>query len=413
MDLQLMGVLLALLFSAWFAGAETTFLSFNKARFQAKLHSGTKGAWAVDFLNRNPERFLITTLTGNNLSNVIYSSLIALWFTKYGISEEFIFIAAPLIVLIFGEAIPKVIARQLADRLILIVGILLFSVRILLWPIVRLVELVISAIQKRLNIPVQAVGAVLSRMEITSELTKAGQDGLLTDNSVLMLRRLFNISERRVRNIMTPRISVIAIPDDTSISEARRIILDSGFSRLPCYSESIDNLTGVVIANDLLEDPSDLKSVLRPLHFVPESLPVIELAPWMKKRHIILAGVIDEFGGFAGIVSIDDIAQELVGVIRDEYDSSDRDCIRLSQKVWLAAGRTNFRFLTEKTGIKPFGKRATSLSGVLTQIDGNIPKVGDEFDLQNANFRIIKADPRGVDLVKITIRDRDRDEGES
>ena len=398
-------IIAALLASAWFAGAETTFLSFNKARFQAWLHRGDRGTRAVDFLNRNPERFLTTTLAGNNLANVFYSSMMAIWLSRHGFSEHFILVIAPVILLIFGEAIPKVIARQMADKSILIVGSLLFYLRVIMLPLVKIIELVMSRIQQRLGLSDQLMGQAFSRIEIASELNQAGQDGLFDENTSILLKRFFRFSERRVKDIMTPRTAVVALSQDTPVSEARRRILESGFTRLPCYEENIDNITGLLAAPNLLAKPEDLKSVILPFLVVPSSLSVIKLISWMKKHRTGLVGALDEYGGFAGIVTVDDIAQELVGLIRDEYDTGDRHCIRLSKKVWLVHGRTRISMLMQNLGFDVFDTRASSVGGALNQIAGRIPKAEDEFDLPSVNLRVINASPREVGLIKITLKE--------
>lgn len=392
-----------------FAGAETTFLCFNKARFQAWLHRGDRGVKAVDFMYSNPERFLITTLTGNNLANVFYASLMALWLSRHGFSEHFILIIAPVVLLIFGEVVPKAIARQLADKSILIVGNILYYLRVVVLPLARIVELVISRLQRQLGLPDQAMGQALSRTEIASELNQAGQEGLFDENTVTLLKRFFRFSERRVKDIMTPRTAVVALSQDTSFSEARRRILESGFTRLPCYEGNVDNITGLLAAPNLLAKPADLKSVLLPFPVVPSSLSVIKLISWMKKHRAALVGALDEYGGFAGIVTVDDIAQELVGLIRDEYDTGDRHCIRLSKNVWLVHGRTRIGMLTQKLGFEAFDTSASSVGGAITQITGHIPKAEDELELKSVSLRVINASPREVGLVKITLKESPED----
>jgi len=359
----------------------------------------------VDFLSRNPERFLIITLIGNNLSNILYSSLIALYLIGFGVSEQLILVTAPLILLIFGENIPKAIARQSADRIIPTVGVILYWQRLFLWPITRLVEVVLIRMQRRMQIPEQAMGQALSRAEIASMLRIAGQEGLFPKNTGEILRRFFLLSERRVKDIMTPRTAVVALDLNTPTSEARQRIIDSGFTRLPCYRDEIDNITGVLVAHDLLKKPSDIQSIIRPLHSVPASLTVVELVSWMKRHRTSLAGVLDEYGGLAGIVTVDDIARELVGLIKDEYDTDDRECIHLSKKVWLVDGRTRMSLLTQRLGFEPFKEEAASLGGAVIRRFGSIPKVGDELNLPALKIRVIRADPRGVGLVRITIKE--------
>ncbi|MDP8239742.1 MAG: hemolysin family protein [Candidatus Hatepunaea meridiana] len=405
MDLQLSGIFISLLLSAWFAGAETTFLCFNKARLQAWLLSGVQGSHSVDFMNRHPERFLVTTLASNNLVNVLYSSLIALWLTKQGFSGRFILIVAPLLLLVFGEAIPKVIARSVADRIILVVGIILYWLRMTLLPMFKLIEFALEIMQRWLSLPEQAMGQVLSRADITMELKKAEHGGIFSDETAKMLHRFIGVSERCVKDIMTPRTAIVAVSIDESVAEAQQQIIESGFSRLPCYDKTIDNVAGLLTTIDLLTNPASIQSAIRPLSMVPVSLPVVNLTAWMKKYHTTFAGVLDEYGGLAGIVTIDDVAQELVGLIRDEFDIKDSDCIRLSDRSWLIIGRTRMSLLTERIGFEPFTTKASSLGGAIINYTGSIPKVGDEFNFPKVKLRIIRADKKGIGLVGITVKE--------
>jgi CBS domain containing-hemolysin-like protein len=405
MDIQLTGMLVSIILSAWFAGSETVFLSYNKTRFQTWLHRGVKGTKRVNFLSAKPERFLITTLTGNNLSNVLYSSLFALYFTKYGFSEKFIFLTAPIVILIFGEIIPKAIANKIADKVILFVGVMLYYIRIALLPLVWTVEKSIGHLQRWLGLPEIQLEHVLNRHEITRALHKAGEKGILPVTSSKMLQRFVGITGRLVRDIMTPRTMVTAISLKMPISHARKLIIESGFSRLLVYGNNLDDIKGVILAHDILKNPKSLSEILRPLRLVPESLPVVSLISWMRKNHINLTGVIDESGGFEGIVTVEDLAEELVGVIDDEYDSNDRNCIRLSEKVWLVSGKKRLSILAQKLGFDPIRSRAASIGGAIMNIAGGIPAVGTTFELHKVKLRVVSVDKRSVKLVRITVED--------
>jgi len=404
MDLQLTGILVSVLFSAWFAGSEIVFLSYNKALFQTWLHRGVKGTKRVNFLSKKPERFLITNLTGNNLSNVLYSSLFAIWFSKYGFSTEFIFLTAPIVLLILGEIIPKAIANQIADKAILIVGVVLYYFRIVLLPVVWMIEKSLAALQKWLGLPEMALDHMLNRSEITGTLYKAGQKGILPETGSKMLQRFVGITGRLVRDIMTPRTLVTGVSINTPVSQARRMILESGFSKLPVYGDDFDDIKGVISARDILTNPESLTEILHSLQLVPESLPVVSLISWMQKNHTSLTGVIDEFGGFAGIVTVEDLAEELVGVIDDEYDADNRECIRLSDKVWLVNGKMRLSILAQKLGFNPLQSKAVSLGGAIVNISGGIPDSGSIFEMPLVSLRVISADERGVRLVRITVK---------
>ncbi len=413
MDYQLIIILLAMVLSSWFAGSETVFLSFRKALLSAWLQDRRKGARTVEFLTVRPERFLVTTLTGNNLANVLYSSVIAIWLSKYGVSESVIFVAAPLILLVFGETIPKAIGKQLADRIVIPVGIVLKGMRQVLFPIVTVVERLFNYIGRRFGISEQGMGMMISRIEIEGILEDPGSREVIPEESRMMTLRLLRLANRGVTEIMTPRTSVIAIPIDSSVKSARRKMLESGFSRLPCYHESMDDIAGFVDARALLSRVSVLSDVVRKLPMVPGTLTVISLLPWFRIHNTAFAGVIDEYGGFAGLVSLEDLIEELVGPIHDEYDVDHPGIHRLTDRVWLVDAKMRLSQFIQVVDIDLPHTHANSLAGLLIEMHGGIPKAGCEFNLPGVVIRVIGSNRRGVKFVRLTLKKDSEKPGES
>ena len=405
MDWQLAGIICAIVLTGWFAGAEIVFLSFNKARLHAWRRAGVPGAERVWFLIEKPERYVGTTLIGTNLLAVIYSSLAAVWLESHRVPPIYIFTLPPLALLVLAEIVPKVIGRQLADRVILTVGWGLAWSRRLLYPAVALVEAGFNRVRQRWELGDSSVNLVLSRVEIATALDEAGSGGAISMASHVLIRRFFRLSELRVSDVMTPRTAVVGVPEGTPVGEARRRMITSGYSRLPVYRGSLDDIVGVVFAREMLSNPADLPEIIRPLPMAPESMRVIKLLPWMRRQRASLAGVVDEFGGLAGIVGLDDLAQELVGPILDEYDSDAAECLQVTQRVWLAPGSARLSLISHRIGLDFHGVRARSLGGLAVELAGGIPRSGVEVRLSGAVMRVIRASARGVDLVRITLED--------
>lgn len=405
MDWQLAGIICAIVLAGWFAGAETVFLSFNKARLHAWRRAGVPGAERVWFLTEKPERYVGTTLIGTNLLAVIYSSLAAVWLESHRVPPIYIFTLPPLALLVLAEIVPKVIGRQLADRIILAVGWGLAWSRRLLYPAVALVEAGFSWVRRRWELGDSSVNLVLSRAEIATALDEAGSGGAISMASHTLVQRFFRLSELRVSDVMTPRTAIVGVPEGTPVGEARRRMITSGYSRLPVYRGSLDDIVGVVFAREMLSSPADLPEITRPLPMAPESMRVIKLLPWMRRQRASLAGVVDEFGGLAGIVGLDDLAQELVGPILDEYDSDAAECLQVTRRVWLAPGSARLSFISHRMGLDIHGVRARSLGGLVVELAGGIPRSGVEIRLSGAMMRVIRASARGVDLVRITLED--------
>jgi CBS domain containing-hemolysin-like protein len=172
---------------------------------------------------------------------------------------------------------------------------------------------------------------------------------------------------------------------------------------LVCIGKNEDDLLGVIRASDLLKNPPDLQSIIRPVPIVPESLPLIKLVDWLKNQKTHFALAIDEYGGFSGIVTLNDLATELVGPIRDQYSGDLKEIVKLSDKLWLVSGNVKLSHLAEVTGFEVNETHANSVGGLLTEISDGIPKSGTEYQLSGAKLRVIKADNQGVRLVRLAL----------
>ncbi len=401
----LTGIIISLVLSAWFAGSETVFLSFNKVYLSAWVRQKIKGSGAVRFMISQPERFLATTLTGNNLVNVLYSSLIAIFLSKFGIPEEWIaFFIAPFILLIFGEAIPKSIARQIADRVILLVASGLRFCRIILYPAIKALELSVRYFQRRFNINIFSMEGILNRADIATVLQESEQAGRFGIGARPLIRGLINLTDKRVIDIMTHRTSVVAMDVDTPLDEARRIMHESGCSRIPCYKEELDNIIGFVTAQSLIAAKDNLSAALKKIPLVPGSISVISLLKWLRVNKTGFACVIDEFGGFAGVVTVEDLVEEIFGPIQDEYDLANPGIWQISANKWIVNAGMKLSQVSMLTGFTTKVARARSLGGLITKLAEDIPPAGREFDLPEARLKVLKSDRKGAGLIQLTLK---------
>mgnify|MGYP002725578038 CR=1 FL=1 len=404
MEVRIVGLILTLLLSAWFAGVETIFISFNKNFLPIWKRENARGSLAVDYLLERPERFLITTLTGNNLVNVIFTSLLTLNLTIIGISDKLIMVIAPTVLLLFGEIIPKSIARQNADKLILPMGKILFVFRIILFPAVKVIEGFYHILSGWLHVSDVSEHKILSKANITDELEHADQSGSIPVASRPLIKGLLKISEKRVSDIMTPRISVVGAKYGITRNAAIEIMLDSGHSRLPYYKGSIDNIVGLITARSLLASRSPIKDIITELHSVPAGITVVKLLAWFRRNSISFASVIDEYGGIAGVVSIEDLVEELVGPIQDEYDLSTSGVLKITPDMWLINAHEKISQVQRIIGIELKSERATSIGGLVTEISGEIPKVGKILKIAQGTIQVLQASPNGVKMVRLTIK---------
>lgn len=405
-DLYLIaGIIFAIVGSAGFSGTETVFLTLDRIRLQGRAAIGDRRVRKVVYFINNPERFVVSTLVGNNLVNVLYSSLVAVYLNRIGVSERVIFLLSPLVLLVFSESLPKAMARQFSDRAAPGAATMLYIFRLALLPLVKLVEISVAHFEKLFHVERQGVSISLTRSDFTFALTDAAAGGNVDHHETRWIKRLMNLSERTVSDVLTPRNRTASIKIDASTEEAIDLLAKTGHKRLVCFGKNEDDLLGIVRATDLLRNPPDLQSILKPVPIVPESLPLPRLVEWLRKQRTHFALAIDEYGGFAGIVTLNDLAAELVGAVRDRYSGEVKDCVRLRDRLWLVNGNARLSYLSETTGFEHPETRSNSIGGLLVELEQGIPSAGREFSVPGARLRVLKSDNHGVRLVRLALEE--------
>jgi len=397
------GIALTLLASASFSAIETVFLTLDRLKLYSREALGDTKTKKIRYFIDNPERFFISTLVGNNLVNVAYSSMIALLFHRFGVKDEVLFLLSPLIVLVVGEATPKAIARQFADRLSHAAASTLYAAWIAIWPLNRLVELSVQYLERLFGIEEEQANISLTRSDFTFAIHDAASTGMVDEMEFRSVRRLINFSERTVADVITPRTHTAMIKIDATTEEAFKLLAQTGHKRLVCYGTNQDDLLGVINASDMLNNPPDLQSILRPVPIVPESLSLVKLSEWLRRQRTHFALAIDEYGGFSGIVTLNDLAAELVGPIRDRFADDSKDFVRLSERTWLVNGNVRLSHLRDLTGFDPGATHSNSLGGLLVEQSGNIPHNGFECKISGVKLRVIRSDTHGVHLVRLAL----------
>jgi len=408
--LKLIFVIVLLGLSGIFSGLETVFFTLDRLGITAKAHSGHKRAQKTLKLIDCPNRFLATVLTSNNLINTAYASIFALALAERGVSEKVIFILTPVVLLIFGETLPKVVARNVSNSVAFIGAHILEVTRLGLYPLIAFVENSTTIVQRWFKLPGAQVERVLSRYELTNALFTGYDRNPASARYVNLLAGALNLTVKRLYDIMTPRITVAAIASTTLISDARRRMLESQYQRLVVYGSDLDDPQGYVTALDLAlfeaaeNSAQTVKEIIRPLPMAPESLPVMRLREWLRRHKTRFAGVFDEYGGFAGVVSLDDIAEELVGPILEESRHSARGCLRLTDRLWLIDGKTRLSHLTSVTGLILQSNKASAVAGYVIELAGGaLPEVGAEFNIPGGQLRVISATPRTVQRLRLML----------
>jgi putative hemolysin len=396
---------LAVLGSIYFSALETAYTSYDRIVTMGWVRRRVFGARTARFLAAVPERFLGTTLIGNNVCNVAYSSLMVLLAESAGIPRVWLITVSPLLILVFAEVLPKMLGHSLANLVVrygsfpLLASYALFTpLRLLLHPLARLVA--------RRELPQEEAmsGESFSmRRELDQILVGAEEEGAATPEEGEILSRYLDARDLKARQIMTPRTEMVALSVETSPDEVRTVFRKCRHNILPVYERDLDHVIGFVHVHDFLQPRRSLREVLRPIHAVPDSKRVADLLKEFKSVHRQVALVIDEYGGTDGLVTIKDIFEELVGPVAERFDPATPLVKRLAPGKFLVSGSAFLDDISAKTGWTAPEGNYNTLSGLLSSHLGRIPELGEDIVFDKVVVRVLRRSPRRVEgcLVKV------------
>lgn len=397
-------ILLALIiFSAFFSASEMAFVVSNKIKIEVRARKKNIAAQNAQYFVANPQNFFSSILIGNNIVNIAFASfsaiVLASWF---GMGEFSILVISTIIILLLGELIPKYLAGELADRVILIAAIPLRLLSFVLYPFVKVVASFSSFLTQSKNVTEESINYLFSKEDIESLVKESHDAGVVNKKESDIISRVLALGDQRVYEAMRPRTEIVGIEAGSSVDEALTVFIDSGYSKLPVYEESLDNIKGVIFAYDIFKMPQKLSDIMREILFVPDTKKSFELLNEFLARRISIAVVIDEFGGTAGIVTMEDIMEELFGEIRDEYDVEENICRKTAPGTYLISGKVEIDFINEKYNLNiPIGDYET-IGGYITYRMGRIPMQGEAVTIDNFTILIARASNMKIDLVRLS-----------
>jgi putative hemolysin len=387
-----------------FTGSEMVLVSADRHRLGERAKRGEKGAKiALDLLAR-PDRTLATTLTGTDLFIVLNTVITTSYFLpRFEEHAEWVAIGVitPLVIL-FGEIVPKSFARPRADVLAGGAARFVRVAQMVLYPLVA----VVSFLGRVLSRPfggIPALHDVVTREELRLilQMSRSGSD--VEAHERVMVRRVFHFGEKRVADVFRPLAQVVALPESATCRDAAGLASQSGYSRYPLYRDRVDHVTGFLHVLDTVGNPPDapVLPLLRKAVFVPELMALDELLDRFREAHTSFAAVVDEFGGVTGIVTAEDVVEEVVGEIEDEYDRRMEYYKKVSEDEFLVPGRMELGRLAEELGVRlPEGEYST-VGGLLTSLAGRIPSPGEEFPVPGARLRVESSSERAVLEVRV------------
>ncbi|MBI3979751.1 MAG: HlyC/CorC family transporter [Chloroflexi bacterium] len=403
-----LGVLaIFILLSAFASAAEAALSTISRLKIKHLREEGVRGAPLLERLLEQPQMFLATILLLNSVAIVGAAALGTLlagellpapWGVPAGLA------ALTLVILIFAEALPKALATRHVERAALLVAgpidLLTRLLRPIVWLISRLTNLV-----ARGGAPGNGEASAVTEEELRLMVS---EDGIIEEDEQEMIKGIFELEETTAREIMVPRIDIVAAPTKAALKEVVELIIRQGKSRIPLYEGSVDNIVGIVYVKDLLRHLADggpppaLTAIARPAYFIPETKRVDELLHELQQKKVHIAIVVDEYGGTAGLVTIEDLLEEIVGEIQDEYDVEETRIEQVSENEALLDSRVGVDALTELFGVTLETEDVDTVGGFVYNQLGKIPTAGDEVQVDGLKIAVVATAGRRIKKVRVT-----------
>ncbi len=413
-------ILLSIAFSAFFSGMEIAFVSANKFRFEIERNTNSENHRFLDIFFTHPQQFIATMLVGNNIALVIYglqmAKLLEPTFFEYTHSHALTLlaqtIASTLIILITAEYLPKTLFRMNANFWLRFFSIPLLICYTLLFPIAYFT----SHFSKRViriwgnNEETEENNQDFGKADI-SHYIEEGYDSLeqedketFNENDVKIFQNALDFSTVKLRECIVPRTEIMAMEVNESLETLKQKFIETGFSKILIFEETIDNIIGYIHSSDFFQNPKSLKSHIRDISIVPESMPANKLMESFIQLKKSIAVVVDEFGGTAGIVTLEDVMEEIFGEIEDEHDRSNLISKKISENEFLLSARLEIDFVNEEFDLKiPESDEYETIAGFILNHSGSFPKVNDEITIGTLKFKITNAIPTKIELVRLTV----------
>ncbi len=406
--LHILGLFVLFILSAFFSSSETALMSMDRLRVKYLAEKERPGAKKLEKLLSKHDDLLSAILVGNNLVNIMISVFAAaLFIDLFGQGGELmtILILTPLL-LIFSEVCPKTYAAAYPEKHSFRV---LYPISFFMWllrPVTRVVSGISGLLTRFLRDEEQA--PLISEDEIRSIIEFGEDAGVVAEDKRRMLHGIFDLSKIRVRDVMVPRTEVVGISVDAGFQEVAQLTAQARHSRFPVYDGDLDNVVGVIHSKDVLkylDKPEQflLRELARPPYFVPEAKPIETLMQAFRRKHLHLAVVVDEYGGVEGICTLEDIVEEIVGEIHDEYDEEEILVKQLASNLYMIDGSAAIRYINRRFELELSEEHVNTLAGFLLHSLGSIPEVGDVCEADGVRFTVCEVEGRRIEQIEMRL----------
>ena len=413
-------ILLCLMLSAFFSGMEIAFVSSNKIYLEIEKQQTGITSKLLNYITKNPSRFIATMLVGNNVSLVIYGifmgdRILQLFFPETLLSGvigiEIVFIQtiiSTVIILLTAEFLPKVFFQQYANVFMKVFALPTAVFFTLFTPItlmvIKLSDYILIKFFKTKGDQIQLTFSKSELGNYIEEQLESTKDIENVDSEIQIFQNALDFTEVKAREAMVPRTEIVAIENDADLDEIKKLFTSTGLSKIPVYNESVDDIEGYVHAFELFRKPENIKKILLPVAYVPETIRISEVLKLLTKQRRSIAVVLDEYGGTSGIITVEDIIEELFGEIEDEHDNIEHYEKQIEEDLFEFSARLEVDYINQNYGIDlPENALYETLGGMIVHIQEEIPKKGTIISIENYQLEIKEVSSTKIERVSLRV----------
>ena len=417
--IQLLSLILLLCLSAFFSSSETALLSISQMRIRTLVDEGNKRAITLERVVSNKSKMLSAILIGNNVVNLSASSLItSLVINHFG--NAYVGIATgiiTLLILIFGEISPKTMATLQAEKVALKVAGIISVLMKILTPVIFIINLLAGGVLRLMGVDPNAKTDTITESELRTIVDVSHEEGVIESEERRMINNVVDFGDTQAKDVMVPRIDMVFVEENTTYDELMEVYRENMFTRIPVYRDTTDNVIGIINMKDLLfyEKSTDfrLKNYLREAYFTYEFKKTSELFMEMRQNSVSLAIVLDEYGATAGLITLEDLLEELVGEIRDEYDADElKSFQKLSDREYRVEGSMKLDDINDALELSLSSEDYDSVGGLIIGALDHVPVAGEGVTVDNIRFVVEKMDKNRIEWVRMTLPPPDKTEAE-
>lgn len=424
MESTIVVILISLLLSAFFSGGEMAFISSNKLVLELNRKKHPRISKIIDVFLAKPGILIATILVGNNIALVVYSlelgNLLSPFISQFISANSTIVllmqtIVSTVIIIIVAEFLPKTLIQFNSTAMLNFLALPLMFFFILLYPIGKLMQglshFVLAKVFKIKGISEDESDFLPGRVDLDNLLQKQTEQQIDENNELIsqeakLMKNALDFSKIRIRDCAIPRTDIVGIEVNDSVEKLQKTFIQSGYSKILVYKESIDNIIGYVHVSDMFKNPQKVRNMMYPILVVPETMAANTLLKSFTEQHKSIALVVDEFGGTAGIITLEDVLEEIFGEINDEHDIPEYIEKKIADGEYLFAGRLEIDYVNEKYNLKlPVSDEYETIAGLILWYSKSIPKVGDNIEFDGLKFNILAASNSRIEQVKLFVEE--------